>query len=126
MTTTGDGKLSSAADGDCVRCLFCRLVVDAIEGPDSPGWPVFDGWTVCDDCSEKLDKENAAFGLDLDRVLSMLPSLEREVLMLRYGLYDDRQFHSLDEIADRLGIARQRVTEIEEQALEKTRAFFRK
>jgi DNA-directed RNA polymerase specialized sigma24 family protein len=120
MTTTGDGKLSSAADGDCVRCLFCRLVVDAIEGPESPGWPEFDRWTVCDDCSEKLDKENAAFGLD--RLLSMLPSLEREVFMLRYGLNDDRQYYSLDEIADRLGIARQRVTEIEEQAFEKLRA----
>jgi DNA-directed RNA polymerase specialized sigma24 family protein len=121
MTTTGDGELSSAADGDCVRCLFCHLVVDAIEGPESPGWPAFDHWTVCDDCSEKLDKENAAFGLD--RLLSMLPSLEREVFMLHYGLNDDRQYYSLDEIADRLGIAHQRVTEIEEQAFEKLRAF---
>jgi DNA-directed RNA polymerase specialized sigma24 family protein len=127
MTTSLDEEFTPDTDGGSARCMFCDTVVDVPEGPEPPGWPVFDGWTVCDDCSEKLEKEAPVIADGIDRLLSILTSVEREVLMLHYA-WDryDRKHYSFDEIGERLGITPQRVAEIEEQALEKTRSFAQK
>jgi RNA polymerase primary sigma factor len=55
----------------------------------------------------------------LHRALAELPDREREVLKLRYGLNGDVDPASLEEIGRRLGITRERVRQIEANALEK-------
>jgi RNA polymerase primary sigma factor len=53
------------------------------------------------------------------RAVADLPEREREVVQLRYGLNGDRDPHSLEEIGRRLGVTRERVRQIEAQALER-------
>jgi RNA polymerase primary sigma factor len=53
-------------------------------------------------------------------VLRCLPRRDREVLELRFGLLDGRT-RSLDEVAQHLGVTRERVRQIEARGLEKLR-----
>jgi DNA-directed RNA polymerase specialized sigma24 family protein len=122
MTTSPDDEFTPDTEGGPARCIFCTSVVDVTDAQESPGWPVFDGRTVCDECSEKLEQQAPAVAAEIERVLSVLTPVEREVLTLHYGPYD-QQHHSFDEIAERLGITAQRVAEIEAEALEKTHSF---
>jgi RNA polymerase primary sigma factor len=55
----------------------------------------------------------------LRRAVSQLPEREREVVQLRYGLNGDTDPRSLEEIGRRLGLTRERVRQIEAQALER-------
>ena len=55
----------------------------------------------------------------LHRALEKLPEREREVLRLRYGLDGAANPKSLEEIGRRLGLTRERVRQIEGQALER-------
>src|SRR5918996_586750 len=55
----------------------------------------------------------------LHDALDHLPDREREVLKLRYGLNGDRDPASLEEIGRRLGVTRERVRQIESEALER-------
>jgi RNA polymerase primary sigma factor len=54
----------------------------------------------------------------LHRALADLPDRDREVLKLRYGLNGDRDPASLESIGRQLGITRERVRQIEANALE--------
>jgi RNA polymerase primary sigma factor len=56
----------------------------------------------------------------LDEVLRCLAPRDREVIELRFGLKDGRP-RSLDEIAQRFGITRERIRQIESRGLEKLR-----
>jgi RNA polymerase primary sigma factor len=51
------------------------------------------------------------------KAVETLPEREREVVKLRYGMNGDRDPKSLEEIGRRLGITRERVRQIESQAL---------
>jgi RNA polymerase primary sigma factor len=55
----------------------------------------------------------------LRKAVAALPEREQEVLKLRYGLEGDDDPKSLDEIGRRLGLTRERVRQIESQALER-------
>ena len=54
----------------------------------------------------------------LRKALAELPERERNVLKLRYGLDGDREPMSLESIGKELGITRERVRQIEANALE--------
>jgi RNA polymerase primary sigma factor len=54
----------------------------------------------------------------LRKALEELPDRERKVLELRYGLHGDREPMSLESIGKELGITRERVRQIEANALE--------
>jgi RNA polymerase primary sigma factor len=53
----------------------------------------------------------------LHRAVADLPEREQEVIKLRYGLDEETEPHSLEEIGRRLGITRERERQIETQAL---------
>jgi RNA polymerase primary sigma factor len=53
----------------------------------------------------------------LHRAVAELPDREREVVKLRFGLDGDADPKSLDEIGKRLGLTRERVRQIEREAL---------
>ena len=53
----------------------------------------------------------------LYRALGNLPDRQQEVVKLRFGLTGNRQPHSLDEIGRLMGITRERVRQIEAEAL---------
>jgi RNA polymerase sigma factor (sigma-70 family) len=55
----------------------------------------------------------------LRRAVAQLPDRERDVVKLRYGLNGDIEPASLEEIGRRLGITRERVRQIESEALER-------
>ena len=55
----------------------------------------------------------------LRREIAELPEREQDVLKLRYGMNGDEDPKSLDEIGRRLGLTRERVRQIEAQALER-------
>jgi RNA polymerase primary sigma factor len=55
----------------------------------------------------------------LRQAISELPDREREIVQLRYGLNGDGDPQSLDTIGKRLGLTRERVRQIEAEALER-------
>jgi RNA polymerase primary sigma factor len=56
----------------------------------------------------------------LDSVLDMLPPREARILQLRYGLTDG-QYLTLNEVGRKMGVTRERVRQIEAQALRRLR-----
>jgi len=56
----------------------------------------------------------------LEKVLNTLTPRENLVIQLRYGLTDDTE-HSLAEIGERLGVSRERIRQIQDDALGKLR-----
>jgi len=63
-----------------------------------------------------LDKER------INSLLEIMSKREREVLDMRFGLADGKS-HTLAEVAQKLGVSRERVRQIEEEALKKLRKF---
>jgi RNA polymerase primary sigma factor len=58
---------------------------------------------------------------EVERVMAPLSDREKEVLRLRYGLGQEREF-TLEEIGKRLSVTRERVRQIESRALQKLRS----
>lgn len=58
----------------------------------------------------------------LDNLLEMMSPREREVLDMRFGLANG-ETHTLAEIAQKIGVSRERVRQVEEKALEKLKKF---
>jgi RNA polymerase primary sigma factor len=56
----------------------------------------------------------------LEEVLSALPPREVRILQLRYGLLDG-QSYTLEEVGKKMGVTRERVRQIEAQALSRLR-----
>ena len=57
----------------------------------------------------------------IEEALKSLPEKEAEVIRLRYGLGEDEEPKTLDEIGKIMGISRERVRQIEKKALKKLR-----
>jgi RNA polymerase primary sigma factor len=79
---------------------------------------------VEDETAVQPDAEIEHF-LDKERVgnlLDMMTERERKVLDMRFGLMDGKT-HTLAEVARKLGVSRERVRQIEEEALKKLRRF---
>ena len=67
--------------------------------------------------------ESATYNLlkeHLDEVLNSLPPREVRILQLRYGLLDG-QAYTLEEVGRKMGVTRERVRQIEAQALSRLR-----
>lgn len=73
--------------------------------------------------SLKADREvayKASLKVEVARSLKTLSDRQREVISLYFGI-DDGQPSSLEDIGDRLGLTRERVRQIKDQAIEKLR-----
>ena len=65
--------------------------------------------------------------MDKERILNLMEMMserEKEVLSMRFGLTGARP-HTLAEVADKIGVSRERVRQIEEEALRKIRKSLR-
>jgi RNA polymerase primary sigma factor len=58
----------------------------------------------------------------IDENLSILTSLEDDIIRLRYGLTDGYAY-TLNEVGEKMGLAPERVAEIEARAVAKLRPF---
>jgi RNA polymerase primary sigma factor len=83
-----------------------RTLADFVEDDDSP--------TPEEVASQALLRRQ------LDELLKSLPAREARLLAMRYGLLDG-EVHSLQEIGERMGISRERVRQIESQAMRRLR-----
>jgi RNA polymerase primary sigma factor len=63
---------------------------------------------------------DAMMGSEIDRLLSMLGSRERDILRLRFGL-DRGEPRTLEEVGAELNLTRERIRQIERSALAKLR-----
>lgn len=57
---------------------------------------------------------------DIRNVISILPTREQEIITMRYGIYNGKP-KSLKEIGDEMGVTRERIRQIESNALKKLR-----
>jgi RNA polymerase primary sigma factor len=81
---------------------------DFIEDPESP--------SPDEKATDNVLREH------LREVLEQLPPREARILQLRYGLIDG-EFHTLNEVGSKMGVTRERVRQIEAQALRRLRSF---
>jgi RNA polymerase primary sigma factor len=85
-----------------------NVLGDFIEDPESPS-----------------PDETATYNVlreHLQDVLERLPPREARILQLRYGLIDG-EVHTLNEVGNKMGVTRERVRQIEAQALRRLRSF---
>lgn len=78
---------------------------------------------VIEDRNAEQPADRVSMDMLRDQVRSALRELtarEREVLMLRYGLTGDR-YHTLEEVGREMGVTRERIRQIEKEALSKLR-----
>ncbi|MFW6205590.1 MAG: sigma-70 family RNA polymerase sigma factor, partial [Actinomycetota bacterium] len=64
--------------------------------------------------------EFEALGAELRSLVDTLPPREAMIISLRYGLHDGRE-HSLQEVAERVGLTRERVRQLEKESMAKLR-----
>jgi RNA polymerase primary sigma factor len=61
---------------------------------------------------------------NIENLLEGMPKRERQVLDMRFGLFDGRTY-TLAEVAKKIGVSRERIRQIEERALKKLKKFVR-
>ncbi len=61
---------------------------------------------------------------NVENLLELMSPREREILDMRFGLLDGKT-HTLADVAKKIGVSRERVRQVEEQALKKLRKFVR-
>ncbi|MDD3238135.1 MAG: sigma-70 family RNA polymerase sigma factor [Candidatus Gastranaerophilales bacterium] len=62
---------------------------------------------------------------DIRKILNQLSPKERDVLIMRYGLDDNGQKKTLEEIGARYGVSRERIRQIENRAMSKLKKLCR-
>ena len=83
---------------------------------------------IVDETEETPDKKASVTSLytDISRILKRLTAKERDVLSMRYGLYNNGEKKTLDEIAQLYGVSRERVRQIENRAMAKLKKYCNK
>ena len=62
---------------------------------------------------------------DVRKMLNQLNPKEKDVLIMRYGLDNNGQKKTLDEIGSRYGVSRERIRQIETRAISKLKKLCR-
>ena len=83
---------------------------------------------IVDETQDTPDKKASVTSLytDISRILKRLNAKERDVLSMRYGLYNNGERKTLDEIAQLYGVSRERVRQIENRAMAKLKKYCHK
>jgi RNA polymerase primary sigma factor len=103
-----------------------KLVLDSARKPVSLETPVGEDAALgqfIEDTSTGSPAEGVmsqALAEQMDRALGRLTQRERDVLRLRFGIGDERS-HTLEEVGERFALTRERIRQIEAQALRKLR-----
>jgi RNA polymerase primary sigma factor len=100
------------------------LPIASLEEPIGESEDTTLGWTL-EDPDAPLPEEEAAQSLlreEVERALDTLPPRHAMILRLRFGLRDGRM-HTLAQIAERLGVSRERVRQLEAEALSRLRSL---
>jgi RNA polymerase primary sigma factor len=121
--TPTDEELAKAARITPAQVREVREAARAVTSLDRPigeeSGTTFQDLVVGDEDSTEQEVTVSLAQEALHGALEDLPAREREVLKLRYGLNGDRDPASLEEIGRRLGVTRERVRQIEAEALER-------
>jgi RNA polymerase primary sigma factor len=83
---------------------------------------------VVADPNAALPSEQLAYASDTalaQEILATLPEREREILAMRFGLNDGKE-RTLEEVGERFGVTRERIRQIQEQALKTIRKTMEK
>ncbi|MBA3271115.1 MAG: sigma-70 family RNA polymerase sigma factor [Acidobacteria bacterium] len=112
-----------------VKVAKVELLLEAARHPASLDQPIGEGeetdlGDLVRDTSTRSPEDAAIQGelaTEVERAMAPLNDREREVMRLRFGLGTERE-HTLEEIGRRLSITRERVRQLEAQALKKMRA----
>jgi RNA polymerase primary sigma factor len=83
---------------------------------------------VVADPNAALPSEQLAYESDTalaQEILATLPEREREILAMRFGLNDGKE-RTLEEVGERFGVTRERIRQIQEQALKTIRKTMEK
>jgi RNA polymerase primary sigma factor len=119
-----DDEIAKEAKLPLEQLREVRSAARAVTSLDRPvgeaGDASFGDLVASEDAPGPEDEVRVSLGYEaLRRALADLPDREREVVKLRYGLNGDGDPASLEEIGRRLGVTRERVRQIEAQALER-------
>ena len=76
--------------------------------------------STSEDLGEELDRKTQAERA-LKLVRGALDERERQIIVMRYGLFDAPRCYTQNEIAQKLGISRSYVSRIEKSAIQKLR-----
>ena len=100
------------------------LPIASLEEPIGESEDTTLGWTLEDPDAPSPEEEAASSMLheEVDRALDTLPPRHAMILRLRFGLRDGRM-HTLAQIAERLGVSRERVRQLEAEALNRLRTL---
>jgi RNA polymerase primary sigma factor len=128
QTLEREPTLDEVADELGVTPKKAEMMVKVARRPLSLEMPTDDedDSTLADfieDSDSPAPDESATFNLmtkDLGEALGTLPARELRVLQLRYGLMDGK-IHTLEEVGRKMGVTRERVRQIEGQALRRLR-----
>jgi RNA polymerase primary sigma factor len=102
------------------EALSAARAVASLDKPVGEEGDTSFGELVAHDQATVEEDVTVSLGEDaLHRAIEHLPERERAVIKLRYGLDGDRDPKSLEQIGKELGITRERVRQIEAQALER-------
>ncbi len=100
------------------------LPIASLEEPIGESEDTTLGWTLEDPDAPSPEEEAASSMLreEVERALDTLPPRHAMILRLRFGLRDGRM-HTLAQIAERLGVSRERVRQLEAEALNRLRSL---
>jgi RNA polymerase primary sigma factor len=117
--TTGElAKACKLSERQVQEVLDAPRTVTSLDKPITEGEDGTLGEVLPSDMPEP--EEEVDIGLSAEvvrRAVEELPSREREVVTLRFGLMPDSEPQTLDQVVSRLGISRNRVRRIEADAL---------
>jgi RNA polymerase primary sigma factor len=120
-------SLSKLAEALDIPTSTAEQILNAVQVPLSLEMPINEGDgelgdLIEDEATPTPDEDVAFMALQqlIRDILQDLPPREMRILQLRYGLVDG-ETHTLEEVGKKLGVTRERVRQIEAQALRRLR-----
>lgn len=119
------GKYSADKIEALVESSIHVTSIDAPLGSDSESGSLIDLIEGTSDLDINTVMNNKDLKVELSRVLSTLKDREQQVLILFFGLFDNKAL-SLEEIGERICLTRERVRQIKEQGIRRLRSRARR